>query len=104
MARLNQSFGIGIIELSSKPHESKVLYPARLNELDFKTIDKLCYANDRDFGNFIEHIEKLMSVESKYSAGVKSEFENFCDKELKGEEEIKKYCNDKHIPYEEIEE
>lgn len=42
MTRLNQSFGIGIIELNANPYQSKVLFPATYRDLDFKTIDKLC--------------------------------------------------------------
>lgn len=42
MARLNQSFGIGIIELNANPYQSKILFPAVYRDLDFKTIDKLC--------------------------------------------------------------
>jgi hypothetical protein len=45
MERLNQSFGIGIIELNSNPYQSKILFPANYRELDFKTIDKLCKIN-----------------------------------------------------------
>ena len=41
MERLSQSFGIGIIELSANPYESKILFTANFKELDFKTIDKL---------------------------------------------------------------
>lgn len=52
MARLNQSFGIGIIELNANPYQSKILYPAVFRDLDFKTIDKLCKMN-KEFERFI---------------------------------------------------
>ena len=38
MQRLNQSFGIGIIELKANPFESKVIYPSKYKNLDFKTM------------------------------------------------------------------
>ncbi|WKZ64512.1 MAG: hypothetical protein QY315_06840 [Saprospiraceae bacterium] len=45
MARLNQSFGIGMIEVNANPYQSKVLFPAVYRDLDFKIIDKLCKIN-----------------------------------------------------------
>ena len=53
MERLNQSFGIGIIELNANPYQSKILFPAIYKDLDFKTIDKLCKIN-KEFEQFIE--------------------------------------------------
>jgi hypothetical protein len=49
MARLNQSFGIGIIELNAN-HQSKVPIPYFVTWI-FKTIDKLCKMN-KDFEKF----------------------------------------------------
>ena len=49
MQRLNQSFGIGIIELNANPYQSKTLFPATLKELDFRMIDKLCQNNHCQF-------------------------------------------------------
>ena len=46
MQRLNESFGIGIVELKSNPYESEILFQSKLKELDFKTIDKLCKVNE----------------------------------------------------------
>lgn len=51
LERLNDSFGIGVILLRSNPYESKVLFPAKRHELDFKTINKLCNINTV-FGDF----------------------------------------------------
>jgi hypothetical protein len=53
MERLNQSFGIGIIELNANPYQSKILFQTKHRELDFKTIDKLCKLN-KEFEKFIE--------------------------------------------------
>jgi hypothetical protein len=98
--RLNASFGIGIIELRANPFESKILFPARHKNLDFKTIDKLCKINT-DFALFIENIEKLLTASEKYFKATEIEFENFCDKYLSKDAEIKEYCDAKNIPFEE---
>ena len=99
MKRLNQSFGIGIIELNSNPFESRVLYPSKYKDLDFKTIDKLCKIN-KDFETFIEHVEKLLAAEERYIKGAKNELESFCDNYLTSDIEIEKYCIEKNIPLE----
>ena len=97
MERLNQSFGIGIIELKANPYESEVLFPAKNKELDFKTIDKLCEINE-DFEKFILQTDSLLSAPDEYLKGTQREFENFCDKYFKTDSEIEKYCEEKHIP------
>ena len=97
--RLNESFGIGVIELRSNPFESKILFPAKHKELDFKTIDKLCKINN-DFNRFIENIEKLLTADEKYIAATKKEFHNNCDDFLEKDSEILEYCLAKKIPYE----
>jgi len=97
--RLNQSFGIGIIELSANPYESKILYPAKYHDLDFKTIDKLCKINEQ-FEKFIEHSEKLMTAEERYYKSTEKEFDEFCDNYFVNDSEIEKYCKDKNIPIE----
>ncbi len=99
--RLNQSFGIGVIELNSNPYKSKILYPSKLRELDFKTIDKLCKIN-KDFENFIEFVEKILSVEDRFYNSVKKEFSQFCDKYFENDSDIEKYCKEKHIPMENL--
>ncbi|MBZ4644195.1 MAG: uncharacterized protein PWQ25_1020 [Deferribacteres bacterium] len=97
MERLNQSFGIGIIELYANPYKSKILYPASYKKLDFKTIDKLCNIN-RDFNEFMLHVEKILSAEDKFLSAVKKEFEEKCDRSFTTDEDINKYCKEKHIP------
>ena len=97
LERLNESFGIGIIELKSNPFESKILFQAKYKELDFKTIDKLCNIN-ATFGQFIEYIEEIIINKGNNFQRVKNEFENnFCDNFLKNDEEILKYCIEKNI-------
>lgn len=100
MGRLNQSFGIGIIELNANPYQSKILFPATYRDLDFKTIDKLCKMNDK-FNKFIEQTEKLMTANEKYVSGAEKELDEFCDDYFANDTEVEKYCKDKHIPIEE---
>ncbi|WDF46366.1 HTH domain-containing protein [Chryseobacterium sp. KACC 21268] len=99
MARLNQSFGIGIIELNANPYQSKILFPAVFRDLDFKTIDKLCKIN-KEFENFIEQTEKLLTASEKYISGAEKELNEFSDKYFSNDSEIEKYCKDKNIPFE----
>lgn len=97
MERLNQSFGIGVIELNANPYQSKVLFQPKYRDLDFKTIDKLCIIN-KEFEKFIEQAEKLMTAEEKYVRGTEKEFNEFCDKYFSNDTEVENYCKDKHIP------
>ncbi|MDB9881816.1 hypothetical protein OAD66_01635 [Bacteroidia bacterium] len=97
---MNQSFGIGIIELKQNPYESKILYPSKYKELDFKTIDKLCKING-DFSKFIEQTEKLLTATDRYVNATEKELDEFCDYYFKSDSEIDKYCADKNIPIDE---
>lgn len=97
MERLNQSFGIGIIELKPNPYESKVLYTAKYRDLDFKTIDKLCRIN-QDFEKFIDQSERLMTASEKYTKSTEKELTEYCDKYFESDAEIEGYCKKKFIP------
>ena len=97
--RLNQSFGIGIIELNANPYQSKILFPAKYHDLDFKTIDKLCKIN-REFEKFIEQTEKLMTAEERYYKSTEKELDEFCDNYFVNDTEIEDYCKEKNIPLE----
>lgn len=55
--RLNESFGIGMIELKS----GKVLFEARKRELDTRTLNMLVETNT-DFRKFIENANKNIKV------------------------------------------
>ncbi|HIP12447.1 MAG TPA: hypothetical protein EYG73_06990 [Arcobacter sp.] len=103
MERLNQSFGIGIIELKSNPYESEILFQAKYNELDFTTIDKLCKINT-SFEEFIDITEKILTASQRYIQSTKKELDEFCDDYFKNDTEIKEYCNDKNIPIENLDE
>jgi hypothetical protein len=100
MERLNQSFGIGILKLSPNAFKSKIIFPARYHNLDFKTIDKISSYNE-DFEAFIEKIEKLINAEEKYYDSTMKEFESFCDDYFNNETELENYCKVKKIPFEE---
>lgn len=102
MERLSQSFGIGIIELNANPYKSKVLFPPKYRDLDFKTIDKLCKIN-KEFEVFIEQVDKLMTAQERYYKSTEKELEESCDKYFESDTEIEKYCIDKNIPIEENE-
>lgn len=97
MNRLNESFGIGIIELKANPFESRVLFPARHKELDFKTIDKLCNIS-KDFEKFIEQTEKLLTASERYITSTEKELIEFCDEYFINETDIIAYCKEKNIP------
>ena len=99
ISRLNQSFGIGVIELNSNPYKSRILYPATYRDLDFKTIDKLCKINS-EFEKFIEQTEKLMTAEERYYKSTEKELDDFCDKYFINDSEVAIYCKEKHIPTE----
>lgn len=96
LERLNESFGIGAILIKPNPYESKILFPARRKNLDFKTINKLCNINEY-FKLFFEQIEKLITADPKYTKDVKKGLSDLCDKALKNETEITAYCQEKHI-------
>ncbi|PPK95712.1 hypothetical protein LY01_01305 [Nonlabens xylanidelens] len=98
MERLNQSFGIGIIELNANPYQSKVLFPANYRDLDFKTIDKLCKIN-KEFEQFIEQTDRLMTAQERYYKSTEKELDEFCDSYFEKDTEIEKYCIDKNIPF-----
>lgn len=99
MERLNQSFGIGVIELNANPYQSKVLFPAKIRSLDFKTIDKLCKIN-KEFEKFIEQTEKLLTAEDRYYKSTEKELDEFCDDYFANDSEVEKYCIANHIPTE----
>ncbi len=100
MERLNQTFGIGIIELNADPFKSKILCQSKFKEVDFKMVDKLCQING-EFEKFIEQIEKLMTAEEKYMKSALKEFSDFCDRHLTSESDVNSYIKSKNIPVEE---
>lgn len=100
MKRLNESFGIGIIQLRPNPYESKILFTPQYRDLDFKTIDKLCKINS-DFAQFVEQVEKLLTAAEKYVSSTEKELEGFCDPYFKTDSEMEEYIKKKQIKIEE---
>ena len=103
MQRLNESFGIGIIELKSNPYESEILFQSKFKELDFKTIDKLCKVNEK-YENFIELTERMLTIDERNYQSVENELNSFCDEYFKNDSDVKEYCKKHFIPFEEDEE
>ena len=97
MERLNRSFGIGIIKLSPYQDDTTILFPARKNELDYYTIDKLCRIN-QDFKDFITKTIKVITAQTDILEDVKGGLQRFCDKGFASDDEIIPYCNENHIP------
>lgn len=102
IARLSQSFGIGVIQLKSNPFESEILFESKFKNLDFTTIDKLCNVNSK-FDEFILLVEKYLTADEKYMNGTLKEFDDFCDKFFTNDNdsEILEYCKKRNIPVEE---
>lgn len=98
MERLNRSFGIGVIKLSPYKDDTTILFPARKNELDYYTIDKLCRINT-DFKNFISRSTKVINAQTEVLEDVKGGLQRFCDKGFASDDEVLTYCKENHIPY-----
>lgn len=97
MERLNRAFGIGIIRLSPYETDTKVLFTAKKNEVDYFTIDKLCRINP-DFKKFMEKTAKVLNAHSEMLEDVKAGLMQFCDKGFSSNDDLIKYCNEKNIP------
>lgn len=94
MARLNSSFGIGIIQLTTNDYT--ILYPAKEHPLDYRTIEKLT-ANP-NFEDFISKLSKYLNAPKNYTTDAKRTFEYCCDEIFNNREEIEDYCNSHNIP------
>lgn len=97
MERLNRSFGIGIIRLSPFDNATQILFQARKNDVDYYTVDKLCKINP-DFRCFMERTAKVLNAGADVVEDVKRGLETICDKGFSNEDELVKYCQEKHIP------
>ena len=97
MERLNRAFGIGIIHLSSYDNDTKILFPARKNEVDYYTIDKLCRIHS-GFKEFMERTTRMLNAQKDVHDDVKKGFLDFCDKGFSSYSEIMDYCKEKGIP------
>lgn len=95
--RLNRSFGIGVIRLSPYETDTRILFPARKNEVDYFTIDKLCRINS-NFKRFMERVARVLNAQSEMLEDVKVGLVGFCDKGFSSDEELMAYCKETHIP------
>ncbi|EAH5879905.1 HrgA protein [Campylobacter upsaliensis] len=90
LRRLNQSFGIGVIQLDgSEISNSKIVLSAKEKALDMQTIDMLVDKNE-DFKEFIGDINKQIKVGNNIK--IQSSFDK-----IKSDEEMAKYLKEKHI-------
>ncbi len=98
--RLNAAFGIGVIKLHANPYESKELYPVKRNELDFRTLDKLCKIN-KDLETLVTRVGKVLTASNDLRRDVLDGLERICDGILRTDDDVQAYCKENHIPYEE---
>ncbi|EPO0094801.1 HTH domain-containing protein [Campylobacter upsaliensis] len=90
LRRLNQSFGIGVIQLDgSEFSNSKIVLSAKEKALDMQTIDMLVDKNE-DFKKFINGINQ--QIRAGKDAKIQAEFDR-----VKSDEEMAKYLKEKHI-------
>jgi len=105
MARLNQAFGIGIIQLAANPFESKILFESSQRSLDFITIDKLSN-NNKAFEAWIKDIQACMTASSQHKKASFGELTRNSDDYFSGIDDvaIKAYCQEKNIPWTDLRE
>ena len=96
MARLNNAFGIGIIQM--QVDGTKILYPAKEKALDYNTIEKLNNLN-KDFCEFIGKVTKVIKASKDYTTDALASFEKTCDKIFQSDEEQESYCKEHNIPF-----
>lgn len=96
MARLNNAFGIGIIQM--QVDGTKILYPAKEKALDYNTIEKLNNLN-KDFCEFIGKLAKVIKASKDYTTDALASFEKICDKIFLSDEEQEAYCKEHNIPF-----
>ena len=99
MARLNQAFGIGIIQLAANPFQSKILFESSQRALDFITIDKLSN-NNKAFEAWIKDIQACMTASSQHKKASFGELERNSDDYFSENDDaaIEAYCQEKNIP------
>jgi hypothetical protein len=63
LKRLNNAFGIGVIELDiDDPDSTKIIFPARQKDyLDLETVNKIAEINP-DFSNFLKQVRNDISI------------------------------------------
>ena len=96
MERLNNAFGIGIIQMQADDY--KILHPAREKDLDYNTIEKLNNLNS-DFSLFITRLARVMNATKEYTEDAKQSFKSICDEIFKNDIELEQHCKDNNIPF-----
>ncbi len=91
LRRLNQSFGIGVIELKSEISKSEILLPAREREIDIPTLNMLVEQSPEDFKPF------MIDINTQIEKGLDTPIEMKSFDKVLDNEEIQKHIKDKHI-------
>lgn len=86
LARLNASFGIGMIELKSE----EVIFEAKSKDLDITTLDMLVEKN-KDFKEFIENVNKDIQTNDADRIA-KNKYDD-----ILSDEDLQKHIRDKNI-------
>ncbi len=70
LERLSSCFGIGVTRLDTRePDQSEIMFPARRNSIDWKTVDRLVDANS-DFKEFVSVAEKSAAIHQVFKQGL----------------------------------
>lgn len=89
LRKLSNSFGIGVIRLDlSDVHQSEIIFPSDIRDLDLSMVDHLSRINS-DFSSFIDNINESLTVKHMIE-------NNFFDKVL-SDNEMEKYIQDKNM-------
>lgn len=89
LTRLNRTFGIGVIKLNVQSYsESKILYEAQKNEIDYETLDKLIDLNNDRINDFFKEI--LAICGDGRTEVVSSTFDDTFESDVDGENFAKK--------------
>ena len=89
LTRLNRTFGIGVIKLNVQSYsESKILYEAQKNEIDYETLDKLIDLNNDGINDFFKEI--LAICGDGRTEVVSSTFDDTFESDVDGENFAKK--------------
>ena len=91
IGRLNQSFGIGLLQLGLD--ELDIIFPSKKRELDFATIDMLIGKNP-DFKAFIENVNKDFEINDRERIATANYDKILSDEELLEYIKSKKFAKD----------
>lgn len=98
LERLNNSFGIGVIQLDGNALQSRILFQAKRKEIDFNTLDTLCI-NNPNIGEFLEKVCNVLQSQEKLRDALKKDLRDGCDPIFDTPDEMEAYCKQHDIPY-----